>query len=256
MAAPYRTVAITGASSGIGYEMAKQFAAMGCQVGLMARREGPVQELAEKIEADGGRAVAVATDVTKREDVVAAFASIREELGPIDLVVANAGTGFPVKAENFDAEKAAWLYMVNVIGVLNCLEAALPEMIRARRGHIVGISSLAAYRSFPESHVYCASKAALNAQLEGLRAEVWRFGVHVTTICPGFIRTPLTDKNEFKMPFLLEPEDAVERMIRAIVRKKKVYNFPLPLYWLSLMTRWIPDRLLSQMTAGKSYKQS
>jgi short-subunit dehydrogenase len=181
--------------------------------------------------------------VTRRQDVTAAVAEVRLRLGPIDLVVANAGIGNAEARGSFDAEADERVYMVNVVGALNVVYACLPAMIEAGGGRVCGISSLASYQGIPGKGKYCGSKAALRVHLEALRAELRPKGILVTTVCPGFVRTPMTDVHDFDMPFLMEVDDAARRVIRAIDRGKREVRFPAPMSLAVRLGRLVPRAL-------------
>jgi short-subunit dehydrogenase len=242
--APPSVAFVTGASSGIGSELARALARSGTRVALVARRKELLDALAKEIVASGGTAIAIPCDVRERMPLHAAVAEAVRSLGPIDLLIANAGVGISIPAEAFDAALFEDTIRTNLLGAVYSVEAVLPSMLERRSGHIVGISSLAAYRGFPLTYAYCASKAALNSFLEGLRAEISDRGVRVTTVCPGFIRTPMTAKNHGAMPFLLEADDAAGRILRAIRRGRRVYNFPWQMAALMALVRLLPGRLL------------
>jgi short-subunit dehydrogenase len=242
---PIHAVAlITGASSGIGLELARQLARAGTKVALVARRQDLLEGVASEIRAQGGTALAVPCDVRERMHMHAAVGTAARELGPIDLLIVNAGVGHVVPADSFDAALIEDTFRTNLLGPVYAVEAALPSMLSRHSGHIVGVSSLAAYRGFPMTHAYCASKSALNAFLEGLRAEISDRGVRVTTVCPGFVRTPMTARHTGAMPFLLEPEDAARRILRAVRAGRRVYNFPWPMAALMALVRLLPSRVL------------
>lgn len=236
---------VTGASSGIGWELAKQLAAEGCKVGAVARRAESLAGLVKEIEAAGGRALAVPADVGSREQVEAAFARVRAELGPIDLVIANAGVGRPTLRDPVNMGDVEDTFRINLMGVVYTLSAALPEMLARKSGHLAAVSSLAAYRGLPSESAYCASKAAVNTYMDGLRVHLRGTGVRATTICPGFVTTPMTATNTFHMPQLMTAEYAARKMIRAIKSGKKVYNFPRLLHAMVKLSRWLPDGMIN-----------
>jgi short-subunit dehydrogenase len=236
---------VTGASSGIGWELARQLAAEGCKVGLVARREAPLRELAAKIGAAGGTAAVAAADVGYREQAEAAFAAIRTQFGPIDLAIANAGIGRPTLYNPINMRDIEETFRINLMGMVYTLCAALPEMVARKSGHLVAVSSLAGYRGFPAESAYCGSKAAVNVYMDSLRIHLRGTGVQATTICPGFVTTPMTESNKFHMPQLMTAEYAARKMIRAIKAGKKVYNFPWRLHLLVKLSRWLPDGLLN-----------
>ena len=246
---------ITGASSGIGAAVAERFAQRGDTVVLMARRVDALNEVASRISEAGGRAVVMPVDVTRKDDVSAAFREVYAEHSRIDRLVINAGIGDPTLAADFQADQFQRIIDVNLQGPANCLEAVLPEMIERRAGQVIGIGSLAGYRGLPGSGAYCASKAGLAALFESLRLELRHVGVAVTLICPGFIRTPLTDRNRFPMPFLMELDAAADRIVKAIMRKDSEYSFPWQLAWIVRLARflpnWIYDRFVGRRIAKK-----
>lgn len=238
---------ITGASSGIGWELATQLAAEGCKVGVVARRAEPLAALAKQIVASGGTAHAAPADVGSREQIEGAFARVRAALGPIDLVIANAGIGRPTLRDPVNMGDVEDTFRINLMGVVYTVSAALPEMLARKSGHVVAVSSLAGYRGLPAESAYCASKAAVNVYMDGLRMHLCGTGVRATTICPGFIKTPMTATNTFHMPQLMEPDYAARKMIRAIAAGKKVYNFPCGLHLLIKLSRWLPDAVMNRV---------
>ncbi|HJZ58534.1 MAG TPA: SDR family NAD(P)-dependent oxidoreductase [Gemmataceae bacterium] len=244
------TVAVvTGASSGIGWALAKELAAAGCPVGLMARREGPLNELAAAIRAAGGVAAVAVADVADRVQTELAVASLHTQLGPIGLMVANAGVGKQTFLDPVNIADVEAMVRVNLLGVVYSFAAVMPEMLARKSGHLVAISSLAGYRGLPGESAYCASKAAVNVYLDGLRIHLRDTGVKVTTVCPGFVKTPMTATNTFHMPGLMEADDAARRIVRAIKAGRKVYNFPWLLHLLVKLSRWLPDWAMQRMMA-------
>jgi len=221
-----KVVLITGASSGIGKGFAVELAKRGAAVALLARRSDQLNEIVKEIEANGGRAIALTADVTDANAVTAAVEETRAELGPIDVLIANAGIGGSKSATELTAEDITKVLDVNVVGAVNAATAVIPEMVKRGTGQLVAISSLAAYRGLPKSAAYCASKAAVSAMFESFRVDLRRTGVTVTIIHPGFIKTPLTAGRQAQMPWLMELDDAVKKMVKAIEQGKKSYAFP------------------------------
>jgi short-subunit dehydrogenase len=243
-----RVAVITGASSGIGWCMAKELAREGCKVGLVARRKDRLDALADEIRQDGGIAVGAAADVGNREQTVAAIHDLARQLGPIDLLIANAGVSTATHYDPPNTTDIEKTFRVNIFGMVYAFEAVLPEMVRRRQGHLAAVSSLASYKGLPGHSAYCASKAAINIYLEALRIQMRNFNIAVTTVCPGFIRTPITADHSFRMPFLMEPEVAARRIIRALYWKRKVYNFPWRMSMLIKLTWLAPDWLMNWIT--------
>jgi short-subunit dehydrogenase len=245
---------ITGASSGIGWELAKFMASEGCKVGLLARRKDKLDALAAEINQFGGTALAAAANVGDREQTVGAIRELAGTLGPIDLLIANAGVSTSTELDPQNTPDIEAMFRVNVLGMVYAFEAVLPAMLQRQKGHLAAVSSLASYKGLPGQAAYCATKAAINTYLEALRIQLRGRGVAVTTICPGFIRTPMTATHQFHMPWLLEPEDAARRIARALYRKRKVLNFPLPTAILMKLTWFAPDWLLKYIVGGYENK--
>ncbi len=217
---------ITGASSGIGRALAVSLARRGAKLGLIARRAEALAEVVGEIEVLGAQAVAQPADVQDSSSLALAVDQLRERLGPIDVMIANAGIGPTKHASELCGEDIAEVININVIGAANSATAVMPDMLARGRGHLVVISSLAAYRGLPKSAAYCASKAAVSALFESLRLDLEPSGIDVSIIHPGFIKTPLTAGRQAQLPFLMELDDAVEKIVSAIERRKKTYSFP------------------------------
>lgn len=223
-----QTALITGASSGLGYGLAKAFAKRGVHVIAAARRKELLDQLVAEITADGGKAEGMILDV---EDGDATFDKVKQldESRKLDLVIANAGWGDLTHGRTFKWPDVRRILRLNVEGAMATLLGALPGMLERGSGQLVGVSSLAAFRGLPGGGAYSASKAAMNVYLESLRCDVRGSGVTITTICPGFVATPLNEKAKDKLPFILTTDDAVERMVKGIVGKKRMVTFPFPL---------------------------
>lgn len=217
---------ITGASSGIGAAMARELSRRGYSLALLARRAELLEQLARELP----NTVAIPCDVTDSNAVRKAVSGA----GTIDLAIANAGigaTGWAVKT----IEGAEFMMRVNYFGMLYLFEAVIPQMMDRRSGRFAGIASLAGLRGLPTSSGYSASKAAMQAFLDSARIELAPLGIKVTTVNPGFITTAMTEKNTFKMPFLMTAERAAKIIIDGIERGKRIVEFPLP---MSLFTRF------------------
>ncbi|HMF14039.1 MAG TPA: SDR family NAD(P)-dependent oxidoreductase [Gemmataceae bacterium] len=245
---------ITGASSGIGWALAKALAAEGCKVGLVARRRSRLEQLADQIASSGGTAATAAADVGDRSQVGTAIEALAACLGPVDLLIANAGVGAPTTVDPLNVADVETQLRVNTLGVVYAIEAVLPDMLARGRGHLAAVSSLAAYVGLPGEAGYCASKAAVNVFMDGLRIQLRDRGIAVTTICPGFVKTPMTAVNDFHMPFVLEADEAARRIVRALRRRRKVYNFPWQTSWLMALARWVPDLMLAR--GMRSYNEA
>lgn len=246
---------ITGASSGIGKGIALEIASRGANLALLARREELLNELVAEARARNVKAVAAAADVRDVKAVREAANRFRQELGPIDILIANAGIGTSDHATRLTPEHAANVIGINVLGAINSVAAVLPEMVERGQGRLVAISSLAAYRGLAKSAAYCASKAALSAYFESLRIDLRHTGVGVTIIHPGFIKTALTSGREAKMPYLMDLDVGVKKIVSAIERGKKIYAFPWQLATIVRVSSLMPASLYDWIAERNSFRE-
>ncbi|MBK9097180.1 MAG: SDR family NAD(P)-dependent oxidoreductase [bacterium] len=238
-----KNVLITGASSGIGYSLAKLLPKEKCSLALLSRRIDKLQDLVDEMENYGGIAKAYRCDVAKTEDVKNVFENVKKDFGKIDIVILNSGISSRADINNYSSKTAKEIIDVNTLGIVNCVEQLLPNFMNRKEGMIVGVTSLAESRGFPRSGFYNASKAAASLLLESLRVELKPFNVKVLTVKPGFVRTPMTDKNEFHMPFLMDVEKAAKIILNGIKKEKKIIQFPLPIVIGSKILKYMPDWL-------------
>ena len=231
---------ITGAGKGIGKSTALELARRGWTVAASARTESDLETLVEEITTAGGEAHAFPLDITERDAVAEAVGRIEERLGNIDLALLVAGTYVRFGAEDFTAEAFARQIDINVTGTVNCLAPVLAAMRERRSGHIAVVSSLTAYRGLPFASAYGASKAALTNMCEALKPELQALGIDMTVIHPGFVKTPLTDRNEFAMPFLMESDEAARRIADGLDRRKFEIAFPRRFAWMLKVARCLP----------------
>ena len=246
---------ITGASSGIGRGIALEIASRGAHPGLLARREDLLNEIVSEAKVRNVKAVAVSADVRDAKTVREAADRFRHELGPIDIMIANAGIGTSDHAVQLAPEQAANVININVVGAVNSVAAVLPEMVERKQGRLVAISSLAAYRGLAKSAAYCASKAALSAYFESLRIDLRHTGVGVTIIHPGFIKTDLTAGREANMPYLMDLDDAVKKIVTAIEREKKTYAFPWQLATIVRAGMLMPVAIYDWIAERNSFRE-
>jgi short-subunit dehydrogenase len=239
---------VTGASSGIGRSLAGTLAARGYRVGMIARRREVLESLAAEILASGGTAIASAADVSDRNELRSAIASVVDHFGPVDVMVANAGFGVKTELDPLNIDDVETTFRVNLLGVVYSIEAVLPSMLARRTGQIVAVSSLAAFKGLPGESAYCASKAAVNAYTEGLRIALRGRGVIVATICPGFVETPMNTMDAAATPFLMTAQAAARRIARVIDRKRSgVICFPWPMAILTRLIARLPDALVARL---------
>jgi short-subunit dehydrogenase len=247
---------ITGASSGLGEGLALRLAREGYAIGLAARRAERLESLAEEIRRLGGTATLHTVDVADRIALLSAISDCEESLGPIDLMIANAGVSTHARPEELDTREVERVMKINFLGTVAAAEGVLPGMLERGRGQIVVISSLASYQGLLYHGSYCASKAAINGFFESLRLDVARLGLDVTIITPGFVKTEMTAHNRYSMPFLMELDPALDIMMKGILKKKRLVRFPAPLstltWWARVLPRGIFDRLVGAVMGDKN----
>jgi short-subunit dehydrogenase len=251
-----QTALITGASSGIGLALARELAARGHKVALTARRAELLAQSAAEINQAGGTALAVACDVTNAASVRAAVARVEQAWGPLDLAVANAGLGDPTPLEDFDLATAEHIMRVNFSGMLYLYDAVGAGMLARKSGHFAGVASLAGFRGLPYSALYSASKAAMQAFLESARIELRGSGVHFTTINPGFVTTPLTDRNKMKKPFIMPAARAAKIIADGLAAHASEVNFPFPTALAMKGARVLPNAVFDFLAAQGAKKMA
>jgi NAD(P)-dependent dehydrogenase (short-subunit alcohol dehydrogenase family) len=241
-----RVVLITGAASGIGRQLALTLAAEGARIAALDRQAEALDRLTADLK--GGAVAGAVADVTDLSVVRTAAAQLEGQLGPTDLLIASAGIGIETPAEAFRAEEFAAQIQVNLVGVINSIDAVLPGMIERKRGHLAALSSMASYRGLPHMGGYCASKAGLNSLFDALRIELRRFGIAVTTICPAWIRTPLTTPLNLPDRDMMEVEDAARRIVSGLRARKPFLVFPTSTAWQARLLRHTPRPISDWLT--------
>ena len=202
-----QVVAITGASSGIGLEAAKRFAAAGCKVALMARASDRLNAALAAVKEANTSAIAVSVDVTDEASVAQAFADAQARLGPIDVLVNNAGTGFATDLSTCKIEDFRRIFETNVTGVFLCTRAVLPQMKARKAGHIINVSSIVGKIATPNAPLYCASKHALNGYNSGLQQQVAADRIRVSLVSPSAVDTAYWDGRPVDRSKFLRPEE-------------------------------------------------
>jgi short-subunit dehydrogenase len=239
---------IVGASRGIGAAIAHELRDAGATVAISARDAEALDEVA------GGRMTTAPADVTDRAGVAAAAAAITAEIGQIDTVIFSAGYWKRTDALRWDADAYERHVQVNLLGFNNVIAAVLPDMVSRGSGRIAGIASVAGYRGLPGSEAYGATKAAQINQLEAMRTALASSGVDVVTVCPGFVRTEMTEGNSFPMPFLIDPDEAARAIRSGLESERQEIVFPLPMAITMKVARLIPVRAWSWLARPR--KQS
>lgn len=241
-----RVAWVTGAGKGIGRAVAKRLASEGWIVAASARTADDLCSLV--VECAPGMVRALPLDVTDAARTKTVVDLIEREIGELTLAVLNAGTHIPVNADGFDIATFRKLLDVNVMGTVNCLSELLPRFLARGQGQVAVVASLAGYRGLPSSAAYGASKAALINMCEALRPELESRGVGMTLVNPGFVETPLTDRNDFPMPFLITAEEAAQRIVRGLKRGKFEIAFPWRFAFLMKVLRLLPHSLFFGIT--------
>jgi NAD(P)-dependent dehydrogenase (short-subunit alcohol dehydrogenase family) len=230
---------ITGASSGIGAALAQRLAQDGRRVVVSARNASALETLAA---APHGRLIATPLDVTDPAACAQAVAGIEATHGPIDLAVLNAGTHRPMSAADFSAATLRALFDINVMGVAHCLEPLLARMAARRAGHVAIVASVAGYGGLPTAAAYGPTKAALINMAESLKLDCDRLGIKLQLVDPGFVKTPLTDRNTFPMPFLMPVEAAVDAFVAGLATPRFEIVFPRRFALLLKLLNLLPYR--------------
>ncbi|MDX2073341.1 MAG: SDR family NAD(P)-dependent oxidoreductase [Alphaproteobacteria bacterium] len=245
-----KNIVITGASSGLGSALAVYYARPGITLYLSGRNEGRLAQTAGLCEELGASVRVAAIDVTNVAAMQQWLESIDNET-PIDLVIANAGISAGIGGGEEKADQARHIFATNIDGVVNTISPLIPRMIARGRGQIALISSLAGIRGLPSSPAYSASKAWVRVYGEGLRGWLARAGVRVNVVCPGFIKTPLTDVNPYHMPLLMSADKAARIIAIGLAKNKGRIAFPLslylPLWWLTSLPNALGDFFFAKL---------
>jgi short-subunit dehydrogenase len=245
-------VVITGASSGIGLALARHYLKQGAIIAALARRGELLQSLAEEFP---DNVFCYALDVRDAVALQKAAQDLMSRAGVPDIVIANAGVSrgtLTEYAEDIDAFQQ--VMDINVLGMVKTFQPFLAAMRDAKKGSLVGIASVAGFRGLPGAGAYCASKAAAISYLESLRVELKDSGVQVVTICPGYIKSPMTAVNPYPMPFILEAKDAASRMARAIDSGKTYTVIPWQMGLIGRIMKLMPNGLFDLLFKKAPYK--
>jgi short-subunit dehydrogenase len=247
---------ITGASSGIGKAISILLSKEKCSLALLARRTELLNQLSEQLNDAPAEVKTFTCDVTDTNAVETVINKVKEQFGHIDVAILNSGVGYKASAENINTEKAKDVFDVNLFGIINCLEFLVPDFIKAKSGMIAGVTSLADSRGWPGSGFYCASKAAAGKLLESLRVELKKYNINVITIKPGFVKTELTAKNKFMMPFIMDANKAARIIVSGLKKEKKIIQFPLVTVLGSKLSSIVPDFLINYFATKESRRDS
>ncbi len=241
-----KRVVLTGAASGVGREIALLLAASKAHLILIDIQQNALEKTAEECQKLSPKVDFFTVDITNSENMHTIAENIQRE-GAVDFVFANAGVGGINPGDNFSLSINKKIMDVNFYGAVNSIIPFLPLMLKNRSGHIIATSSLASLRGLPGGASYSASKAALNNFIESLRIDLKSSGIRVTNILPGFLKTAMTNHDEFPLPFLLDAKTSAKKIIAATDKRKITYMFPFPMAMLALLNKFIPDFLYIRM---------
>ncbi len=252
---PGKNVLIIGASQGIGKALALEFADAGYNLVLLSRNVDAIKELYALIESKGVKCYYKGCDAADYRQVKDGIEFANSSLGTIDIAILNAGVGHPEWMKTFSSAGYKEIMGINAFGIAHALEFIIPIMIKQGYGKIAGVTSQADVRGYPGSSAYTSSKAAASILLESARLELKEFNISVITIRPGWVKTAMTDKNEFPMPFMLTAEKAAKKIRKGIEKGKSIVQFPFPIVWVTRLVKnlpnWIYDRVMRAVRPGK-----
>lgn len=243
-----RAVLITGASSGIGAALARHYARQGAWLFLGGRDAPRLTSVAEACRALGATVEMRVGDVTDRA-AIRAWIEAADELAPLDLVIANAGVSAGTGDDHETEVQARRIFAINLDGVLNTVHPAIDRMSARGCGQIALVSSVSGFRGFPGAPAYSASKAAVKVYGEALRSDLRRCGIRLSVVCPGFVATPMTAVNPFRMPLLMSADKAAAIIARGLARDKARIAFPFPTYFGAWLAAALPPALADRMLA-------
>lgn len=250
-----KLVFITGASSGIGQALAWRYFQAGYSLALVARRTQVIEAWVSHRAVPKDCYKIYTADVSVIDDIVAAGQACLAQQGVPDVVVANAGVSIGMdSSQRQDIDVMAQTFAINNIGLAATFHPFLDAMLKRKSGTLVGIASVAGIRGMPGHGAYCASKAGVISYLEALRGELKDAGVSVVTICPGYIDTPMTRKNRYAMPFLMQPQEFSDRAFDAIANQVSYCVIPWQMGWVAKLLRVIPNGIFDKLLSGRPRK--
>ncbi|MBN8512040.1 MAG: SDR family NAD(P)-dependent oxidoreductase [Rickettsiales bacterium] len=250
MSATQKTIIITGASSGLGAALAEKYSLFGHKLFLIARSKERLEKVAKKCRSNGANVNIIVLDITDYHESNKALTSILKN-NNIDIVIACAGVSAGTLQGPEKIDQIRKIFSTNTDGVINTITPVIPKMIKRGTGNIVIISSMAGLLGLSSAPSYSASKGAIRIFADALRGYLSKFNVHVTTVIPGYIKTPMTEVNNFPMPFMITAEKAANKIILAIEKNKSVVAFPLVMYLImkliSIFPMWIWNFINSKL---------
>lgn len=239
----HQVILLTGAASGIGEDLAECLALCNAKLILLDRNWDQLQKVSEKCQKMGAFVIPYQVDVSDESTMQHIAKEILSRFQHIDLIIANAGIGGLNPADNFNPAIAIKMMQVNYFGMIYSFAPFLPLMLKRKQGHLVGVSSQAAYRGLPHACSYSASKSAQMKFLESFRVDLKKYGISVTSVHPGFVKTHMTQHQEFQMPFMVSKRKSSLIILRGIKNKRSRINYPFRMYLLNCLNRVLPDFL-------------
>ncbi|OKH87045.1 SDR family oxidoreductase [Thalassospira sp. TSL5-1] len=255
MSLQYNAILITGASSGIGAALARHYARPGVTLFISGRNKSRLKQVENDCRNTGANVFSDILDVTDAE-VMQDYVSKCYGIMPLSLVIANAGISAGSGGLGETPDQVREILSINVEGVLNTIDPAIELMTRDGRGQIAIMSSQASWRGLPTAPAYCASKAAIRVYGEALRGSLKSSGVRVNVVCPGFVKSRITDANDFKMPFLMEADKAAKIIDRGLSKNKALIAFPWQMNMATRLLKHLPSALYERVTARLPKKPS
>lgn len=249
-------ILITGASSGIGEALAREYASPGTFLAICGRDQKRLDNVATYCRHKGAKVSAKVVDVTNQKDMAEWLNAIDSEY-PLDMIIANAGIAGDsgAKSSNLDEKVTRDIFNVNVLGVINTIFPVIAKMRQRKRGQIALISSIAGFRGLPSAPAYSASKAMVKAYGEALHGVLCRDQIGVSVVCPGFVRSRITNRNTFAMPMIISAHKAAKKIRKGLEKEKILIAFPWPfvlfMWCLNLLTPYLTNKLLNQMSPKK-----
>ena len=240
-----KRVWITGASSGIGQAVALEMAKRGAKVAISARNQPLLHDVADEMGKEN--TLVVPLDVTIKSQNMSAVKRIEEHWGGLDIAFFNAGTAEYIDIKNFDSDIFERTIKTNFMSMVYGIEAVLPSLRNSTTAQLGGMSSTVSFAGIPRAEAYGASKAAIRNMLQGLRIHLKQENIDVFTVCPGFVRTPLTDKNDFPMPMRIEVDEAAKIIVNGIAKRTPEIHFPKAFSWTYKLLSFLPSGLYTRL---------
>ncbi len=246
-----KTILITGASAGIGKALGEKLIETSCKLILVSRKTKKIVTWVNEIKNPKAKILILYNDVADKNSVNDVYQKSISEFGNIDVAILNSGVAEKITPQNFNSDVAEKIINTNFLGAVYWIEQILPTMLKRGKGIIAPVSSLADNRGYSGSGFYSASKAALSVFAEGLTLELKKHGIKVLTIKPGFVKTSMTDKNKFRMPFIISPQLAAEYILSGIEKEKRIIQFPFAAVVGSKIMRVLPYRIIEKLLIKK-----